>query len=729
MLTSIISYGQLTNEISIVRDGISFTFSISCDNGPCQTGLFLTGDPWVVPNNPGGAVVISAITPSAPLNGAMVNPDLVRDPDNPAAYLPFDQQKQGLLSGYSHYDPELDLMNRLPYAAHGNESILKIAGSNQGCGTPAISSGCVQSAAVLTVLDTPPPLGGATTFRPPLHGAWKPQYTSDFVRLNRLPQLPQATNSDPLVLDSAFGFERWRAPQVELYHKGLGEFHRATVPHLSQTPYAADQARDFIEDLTKVFGEESEQEKAMAVYSLIQKGIDNYAVYKMGIPFGSGAGQHQGKKPPIVFFAAIYDDQELLVDVRSMASNQFLLDNGFFQEDSQIRMGNSGMAIWGDTQGVHWYFSRMYPKVDGKGTQADPYGYIDGPAGGVHPIPDENRDRTYLPISGGPHIGYALLQHLMPWFKYAANDFDILQWSDRIYDGYGIDNFEGGLWTLPDPVAPYDQDESGSCKPFKLYSTGITDCNLYGITWGPDLSNVEDFIAHDQDPMTYGRMPELHGSPVSFNRLPSVVRDHWEELRPCSDPDTPNYPCIGLGEAPFGLSLPVTYTHFTVQPDNNYVLIKWQTANEQNNAGFRVQRRLVGDANFTNIAWVEGRGNTQNLIDYSLKDYDLSDNFGAYYRLQQMDVDGSFNFSAIQYAQLAAKKSVVSIYPNPVSDIVTIDAGATEIVNIMLYDQLGTKIANTNTETVDVSGLSPGVYVLKITLATQKIVIKKLHIK
>lgn len=546
-------YGQTTNAVNIVRDGVTFTFSVSCDNGPCEYGQFVNGDYWVASNTPQGKVLISSISPNGELSGAMVNPDLQRGSNNPEILLPLNEQQQGVLNSYSHYNPELNLMNALPYMASPGESIYKILGTTNGCGTLSIEAGCVQTATILTVLSEIPAERGANTFRPPFHGDWKPLFTTDKVRMDRLPSLPQASEGANGSIGGEFGFTHWLTPELELYHDGLGEFHRAVIPHAAQPSYASDQALVLLEDITKVFGVQSIEEKRMAVYSLIQKGIDNYGVYKMRVPFSSGAGQHMGKKPPLVFFAAMYDDDEILEEVRGMSSDESLLESRFFQEDSQVRMGKSGMAIWGDFKGndnIHWYFPRLYPQVDGNGTLGDPYSYIDGPAGGIHPDPAQARDRNYLPVVGGLYVGYALLQHLMPWYKYASNDFEVLQFADRVYMGYGIDDFDGGLWTIPDPVAPYDRNESADCQPFRLYSTGQTNCNLYMQTWGPSPDEVSDFIAHNGDPNKDGRMPELHGNKIAFNRVPSIVRDYWTELRPCSDPSNPNYPCQGLGAVP-----------------------------------------------------------------------------------------------------------------------------------------------------------------------------------
>ncbi|WP_109829638.1 hypothetical protein [Reichenbachiella versicolor] len=579
LLTSNISWSQSGNSISHERDGITFTFEFNCDNGPCQYGQFVTGDYWVVPSTPDGVVTITSISPTGEANGAMVNPDLLRDSDN----IPIDrkEQKQGILPMYDHYDMSLNLMNSLPYQAHGNESIFKIKSQTTDCGTKGIRDGCVSTATVLTVLSEPPAENGAKTFRPPFHGDFKPLFTTDKLRMDRLPSLTEiSTDYDKLLKDT----EQWLSPQIELGRQGLGEFHRATIPHLAQRPYAADQARAMLHQISKLFGPGDTEAKEACLLPIIQKGIDNYGVFKTKIPFSSGAGQHLGKKPPLTLFAALYDDRELLEEIRAIALDDYYQDNSFFQEDSQIRVGPSGMAVWGDFDAtfsnVNRYFGLLYPRLDNKGTFGDPYRYIDGPAGAIHPDKSQTRDRNYITVAGGALISYAFLQHLMPWYKYAAGDPEILLWADRIYDGYGIPNFDGGLWTVPDPVAPYDRNES-DCHPHK----GGKGCDNYGITWGPNLDDPSKFIPHNGDPYKDGRMPELHGYKLEFNRLIRLVKDHWDDLRPCADPRNPSYPCEGLGSTPSfydPLSIDSQETaYFNIKQLGNILTFELDTSIEQ----------------------------------------------------------------------------------------------------------------------------------------------------
>ena len=91
-----------------------------------------------------------------------------------------------------------------------------------------------------------------------------------------------------------------------------------------------------------------------------QKGIDNYAIYNAGLGFFTGAGQFMGKKPPIVFFAALYDDTTILEDIRAIATDQEALENRSFQADSQIRAGKN-VVLWGEDSfnEMHNYFSDL----------------------------------------------------------------------------------------------------------------------------------------------------------------------------------------------------------------------------------------------------------------------------------------------------------------------------------------------------------------------------------
>ena len=171
---------RLGNSVSRSSAGSTFTWSFHCGGKQCTYGRFATGDYWVVPINESGqntgAVTITAITPAGEQHGAQVNPSV----DMSVA-----DNKQGLLNMYGSYNRALNIMSKLPYAAKPGESIMKIASRTTDCGPTASRPGCVSTGNVLTILSAIPQNGGATVFRPPFHGTWKPQFTTCLLYTSR----------------------------------------------------------------------------------------------------------------------------------------------------------------------------------------------------------------------------------------------------------------------------------------------------------------------------------------------------------------------------------------------------------------------------------------------------------------------------------------------------------------------------------------------------------------
>lgn len=548
--------------ITHTSGGVEFTWELHCGGRPCQHGQFVNGEYWVVPIDDRGrrvsAVTVTNILPDDAINGAEINPSST--------------DTQGILPMYSTYDPVYNIMTQLPYPAQPGQSIFKAANQTSGCGTSAVSAGCVYSDDVLTILDDVPPNNGATVFRPPFHGNWKPLYTTDNVEFDRLPSIAAITTKlGTFGVDSLTAIrDRWVVPQYDTTHGSgfTGEFMRGTTPHAVLDSYAGTQADRYVQDMLTVFATQSINEKKPAVYSLMQKGIDIYGIFKLDIPFSSGAGQHLGKKPALAFFAAMYDDTAITNEVRAVATDPNYVDRSFFQEDSQLYRGPSGMVVWtgggtpARTSGSvnsYWngYFAEWAARnlggggADRNGANGDPTGYIDGPGGG--PEPTNSRGRNYQHCcSGGPFIGFAFAQHLMPWLMYANGDNEILEYADRFYKGRNIPGFEGGFWSGYDVCAPVDPRESLSCQPYR----DGKDCLYYKVTWGPEPDNPTQCIPHGGDPLTDGRWPQFNGSGADgkIGRLPTLLgfTNLWSVLRDCADSSNPGYhqgECSGMGEA------------------------------------------------------------------------------------------------------------------------------------------------------------------------------------
>src|SRR5690606_10655541 len=94
-----------------------------------------------------------------------------------------------------------------------------------------------------------------------------------------------------------------------------------------------------------------------------------------------------------------------------------------------------------------------------------------------------------------------------------------------------------------------------------------------------------------------------------------------------------------------------------------------------------------------------------------------------YYRLKQMDFDGSTSYSPIRAVALDAGNGTVSAYPNPFDDavIVTLNGIEARSVQVVLMDAMGkvlqqrTEETSGNSITVDMRSVTTkGIYMLHV---------------
>ena len=101
--------------------------------------------------------------------------------------------------------------------------------------------------------------------------------------------------------------------------------------------------------------------------------------------------------------------------------------------------------------------------------------------------------------------------------------------------------------------------------------------------------------------------------------------------------------------------LPVELVRFTAEPQGADALLRWATASEKNNDHFDVEASADGK-NFHRIATVAGHGSTTQTSEYQLTDKAIA-HYAAdpvYYRLRQVDVDGTESFSPVRQVRVTA---------------------------------------------------------------------------
>ena len=160
-------------------------------------------------------------------------------------------------------------------------------------------------------------------------------------------------------------------------------------------------------------------------------------------------------------------------------------------------------------------------------------------------------------------------------------------------------------------------------------------------------------------------------------------------------------------------TLPIELISFNLSKTEKNVQLNWATASELNNSGFEIQRSN-DDKEWETLGFINGAGNSNNIIHYSY--IDESPLMANYYRLKQIDYDGSFEYSSIKYIDFSGRNNI-SVFPNPTAKSINISGIATDMVlQIFLFDFTGRLINtyNPNTSKIDMNEYKNGIYYLRI---------------
>ena len=142
-------------------------------------------------------------------------------------------------------------------------------------------------------------------------------------------------------------------------------------------------------------------------------------------------------------------------------------------------------------------------------------------------------------------------------------------------------------------------------------------------------------------------------------------------------------------------SIPVELVSFSANTASGTVILSWKTATETNNLGFAVQKSLDGQS-FTDIGFVNGNGTTTEARTYSFIDSDLGTAQKLYYRLRQIDYNGTAVYTSIINVEInkPISFSLTQNYPNPFNPSTTINFSlpVDAKVKVRIYDILGKEL-------------------------------------
>lgn len=254
-------------------------------------------------------------------------------------------------------------------------------------------------------------------------------------------------------------------------------------------------------------------------------------------------------------------------------------------------------------------------------------------------------------------------------------------------------------------IDPVDAAQPETSSPLVVHKRSST---AYGATWGASLANANAATSGYNGSLLFDNSAGI----TSFSQIV--------------------FANIAVG-------LPVELIQFeAVRQNADEVLLNWATASETNNQGFQIERMLEGEASFKEIAWVDGKGNSvlTNYYQYTDENSTLET---SYYRLKQVDFDGTVAYSEIRAVdgQSSGKYIDWKLYPNPVDaelhvSFKQLPKQVTE-VNLSIFSvdgkrlyQYKTAIVSNQTVILDhVKDLEAGTYMLSIETNEEEILSQK----
>ncbi len=201
-----------------------------------------------------------------------------------------------------------------------------------------------------------------------------------------------------------------------------------------------------------------------------------------------------------------------------------------------------------------------------------------------------------------------------------------------------------------------------------------------------------------------------------------------------------SYPTSDIGaDEVSGIVLPLDLVSFTGKASEHANHLTWSTANESNTSHFDVER-MVNGVDFVKINVVAAAGDSKKVLDYSFTDNNLVNGVNTYYyRLKMVDQNGDFTYSKIVDVSGALKSTFDAfVSPNPSNGSVAVSIlnPDKENASVDVFNLSGKKVANVQinsqdafyTQTCDWSNLPKGVYVVKVSTAsnvkTMKLIIE-----
>jgi len=116
--------------------------------------------------------------------------------------------------------------------------------------------------------------------------------------------------------------------------------------------------------------------------------------------------------------------------------------------------------------------------------------------------------------------------------------------------------------------------------------------------------------------------------------------------------------------------LPIELVDMRATAVGEEVLVEWTTVTERGSASYIVERSS-DNISFSPIGQMDAAGESRERINYDLVDRTPYAGLN-YYRVKQLDLDGSFEYSPVVTAMILHSENAIRVVPNPATDRIQI---------------------------------------------------------
>jgi hypothetical protein len=177
-------------------------------------------------------------------------------------------------------------------------------------------------------------------------------------------------------------------------------------------------------------------------------------------------------------------------------------------------------------------------------------------------------------------------------------------------------------------------------------------------------------------------------------------------------------------------ALPIELVSFEAKANQRDIDVLWTTSSEINVSEFVIERTIDGQ-NFTEIQRVKAAGNSSSIINYKVKDLHPVEG-NNYYRLIEIDFDGTVTSGKLVGARFVRNFSGLSIIPNPAQDEIGVSFSAAENqdISLSIIDAKGAVVVSKhivaytdgiNNVPMNIHALPQGIYTIRLENSSENL--------